>query len=172
MWTSNYPNPAFIPRQPGDTDWAAKQVLAVTGEEIPAIVDSVEYGDPRTVDYITQALANRRAIIGRTYFTQVLALESYRLENGTLVLEDLAVKHGFAPPRTFSFAWFRFDDLSQLLTPSPAATSAALPAEWSEMTQGELAARIAGDKGRQSVTLFPRKSGSGTSDIAGLERTW
>ena len=173
LWVSNYPNPAFIRRQPDDTYWAARQVMAFTDEEIRAIVETGQYSDPRTVEYISRALVNRRNIIGRTYFTRLLALESFRFEGNVLKFEDLAVKHGFAPPRNYSYAWSRFDNRSSALDPLHSAVSASLPAEWNDMPQGGfLAVRIVAQNERQAVTVFFRKSGSGAPEVVGIERTW
>ena len=51
-WKSNYPNPAFLSRQPDDEYWAAKQVMAFTDEDIRAIVETGQYSDPKAAEYV------------------------------------------------------------------------------------------------------------------------
>lgn len=100
-WRPNYPNPAFTRMRPDDAYWAAKQVMMFTDADIRVLVETGQYSNPATVDYLTRTLAERRDKIGRTYFTQVLAVDNFRMEGETLRFDDLAVKHGFAAPREF-----------------------------------------------------------------------
>lgn len=100
-WRANYPNPAFNQMRLDDAYWAAKQVMAFTDADIRALVETGQYSKPETVEYLTRTLAERRDKIGRTYFTQLLAIDNFRLEGGALRFDDLAVKHGFSPPREF-----------------------------------------------------------------------
>jgi len=59
-WVPEYPNPAFINRLPDDEFWAAKQVMAFTGEQIAAIVRTGQYSDPRAEKWIIDCLIERR----------------------------------------------------------------------------------------------------------------
>lgn len=101
-WKSNYPNPAFLQMRPDDAYWAAKQVMAFTDADIRALVETGQYSNPETVDYLTRALAERRDKIGRTYFAKVLAIDNFRIEGGALRFDDLATKYGFTAPREFN----------------------------------------------------------------------
>src|SRR5262249_1198992 len=51
-WTPDYPNPAFLSRFPDDDFWAAKQVMAFTVDDIRAIVETGQYSDPRSAEYM------------------------------------------------------------------------------------------------------------------------
>ncbi len=93
-WKSDYPNPAFQSRLPDDEYWGAKQVMAFTDDDIRAIVETGRFSDPRTVDYLTKTLAARRDKIGRAFFSKVLSLDRFRVENGELRFEDLGVNTG------------------------------------------------------------------------------
>jgi hypothetical protein len=66
LWKPNYPNPAFDNRLPDDTFWAAKQVMAFSDQEIRAIVETGQYSDSKSVDWIAKCLIARRDKIGRT----------------------------------------------------------------------------------------------------------
>jgi len=46
-----------------------------------------------------ETLAARREKIGRTYFSKVLALDDFRVNNGELLFDDLAVKYKYASAR-------------------------------------------------------------------------
>ena len=50
------------------------------------------------MDYITRALESRRDAIARAWFRQVLPLEGFRIVDGRLTLDDLAVQYGFSSP--------------------------------------------------------------------------
>ena len=75
--------------------------MAFTDADIRAMVETGQYSNAETVQYLTRTLAERRDKIGRTYFTKVLAVDNFRMEGEALRFDDLAVKHGFSAPREF-----------------------------------------------------------------------
>ena len=160
-WKPNYPNPAFLSRRPDDEYWAAKIVLAFTDEDIRALVETGEYSDPRVVDYLVTTLAQRRDKIGRTYFSKVLPLDSFRVRNGELLFEDLAVQYKFRPALEYRVSWSKFDNGNGTLTPLPEETSFRLPSRFSSLAEGDyFAARIhALTDERKTVTVYLRKKG-------------
>ena len=164
-WKSNYPNPAFLSRQPGDEYWAAKLVMAFTDDEIRAIVATGEYSDPAAVDVISRILIQRRDTIGRVYFNKVLALDRFRVEGRELRFDDLAARHKFVAPRTFEYAWHRFDNESRQAFPV-AGASATIPA-----VPGDYAmVRIhASGEAQKSVSVYLRKR-AGRLEVVGVER--
>jgi len=92
----------------------------------------------------------------------------------TVVVDDLAVKYGFAPARSYAFAWNRFDNMTGALSVIAGAATAALPTEWNSLSRGEYLAvliRASGDD-RKIVTVFVRKSPIGAPEVVGVERTW
>jgi len=165
-WKSNYPNPAFLRRLPGDEYWAAKQVMAFTDDDIRAIVETGQYSSSEVVDRLTKVLAARRDKIGRAYFAKVIPFDNFSVANGELRYEDLAAKHGFAPPRQLQPSWFRVDNKTGDLSPIAGATGFRLPAEVASGS-GYFAAQVQQDK--KSLTVFIR-AGSGRFEIAGAER--
>ena len=76
-----------------DQLWGAKQVMAFTDDDIAALVSAGEYGDAETDEWIVRCLIERRDRIGRTYFTKIPALDNFRIDDGRLQFDDLAVVH-------------------------------------------------------------------------------
>jgi len=172
-WKPNYPNAAFLCRRPDDEYWAAKIVLAFSDEDIRALVETGEYSDPRAVDYLVTILAQRRDKIGRTYFSKVLPLDSFRVTNGELLFEDLAVKYKFSAAREYHVSWWEFDNENGSLSALAGESSLRLPGRFSSLPEGGyIAAKInASGAEQKTVTVFLRKKGT-TAEIVGLEREW
>jgi hypothetical protein len=164
-WVPNYPNPAFLSRGAEDEYWAAKLVMSFTDEEIRAIVATGQYSSGSSLNYVARTLSARRDKIGRTYFRKVLALDGFRVAAGTLAFDDLAVQHGFLPPRRYTVEWSRFDNATGVHYLLPGATSFEVPA----VDAPYLAARIhaVGDP-RRSVTVYLRRG----REVVGIERSF
>jgi len=169
-WRSNYPNPAFLSRQPEDEYWAAKQVVAFTNEDIRAIVETGQFSDPRVVDYLVATLAERRDKIGRAFLSDVLPLDNFRISGNEIVFDDLALKYGFSAQRQYRFRWFLFDNRSGAQTSVPGARP-QLPSNLT--TSGAdvyLATEIRPASGSdKSVTVYLRKAGE-TWSAVGIDR--
>jgi len=149
-WVPEYPNPAFQNRLPDDEFWAAKQVMAMTDDDIAAVVSTGKLTDPKAAAYLVQCLIKRRDKIGKAYFAKVLPFDRFRLENGALVWDDLSRSVKDARVR-----WFEFNNDTGARTP------AAGPSAWA-------AAEItAASRPGQTIQIYIR---SGT--IVGLDRTW
>jgi hypothetical protein len=167
-----YPNPAFVNRLPDDEFWAAKQVMSFGDEQIRAIVRVAEYSDPEAEAWVTQRLIERRDKIGRAFLTRVLPLDRFRIENGRLVFEDLAAKHGLSAAGDHSVQWSRFDNQSETKTPIPAATTFAVPEPAVESRNGVyFAADIRGGNPDKTVTVY-LSSGELGMQVVGVDRTW
>jgi hypothetical protein len=165
-WTSNYPNPAFLNRLPGDEYWAAKQIMAFRDSDIRALVETGEYSDPAAVDYVVSTLAKRRDIIGRTYFRKVLPLENFRLEDGELTFDDLGARYGFLVRQPYRLQWSTFNNESGTRTALPAETTSRIPA--AAETGSYLSVDITAMDGR-SMTVYIRKSATGW-EVVGIDR--
>lgn len=108
-WKPDYPNPAFQNLTPQDGFWGAKIVMRFSDELIRAAVGSAEFSDSRATDAMVRVLAERRDRVGRHWFAQVNPLDEFEIERSTtdndsapwLRFADLAVRHGFAPPRRY-----------------------------------------------------------------------
>jgi len=171
-WKPNYPIPSFANRLPDDEFWAAKQVMAFTDEDIRAIVRTGQYSDPEAGQWIAECLMRRRDKIGRAYFPKVLALDRFRVENGRLVFEDLAVSHQFAPAPDYTVQWFRFDNDAESRTPLGGETSLALPRAVDSAGAGEyFAAAIHAGEPAKQVTVYVRKQ-SNQVEVVGIDRAW
>jgi hypothetical protein len=172
-WKPNYPNPAFLSRLPDDDYWAAKQVMAFDDGDIAAIVETGRYSDPQAARVMARILAERRDKIGRTFFSKVLPLDHFRVENGELVFEDLAVKYRFHPSRSYGVHWSSFDNIQQKHTPISGSTSNRLPAAATQAAPGAYfsAAIAASGDPLKPVTVYIRKEGTGYK-VVGVDRTW
>ena len=170
-WVAEYPNPAFTNRLPDDGFWAAKQVMAFTGEQIRAIVATGEYSRKESADWIANALIERRDKIGRAFFAAVLPLDRFLIAGDKLKFEDLAVTHQFRPARSVQFAWSIFDNdtgLKNSLPPSESIPAGAVPA--GGYLACDLTSTDPGDAGK-SVTVYVRKLATGLK-IVGIDRRW
>jgi hypothetical protein len=172
-WKPNYPNPAFISRLPDDDYWAAKQVMAFTTDDIHAIVETGRFTDPRSTEYITRTLAERRDKIGRTFFSNILPLDHFRVENEDLLFEDLAVRYGFHAPRSYEFSWFNFDNVQQKSTPVSGNGSNHLPSESFQAVAGSYFSAVINASGDtlKPVTVYLRKDGNNYK-VIGVDRSW
>jgi hypothetical protein len=162
-WRSNYQNPAFELRTPGDTYWAAKKVMAFTDDDIRAIVATGQYSDPRAAEWAERCLIERRNRIGRAFFNDVLPLDNFAVREGKLAFEDLAVKYGFQPARSYSVQWSVFDNLTSRKTAIPGATTFDAP----RSAEPYLAAVIQAGDARKTVTVYLRDN-----EVVGIDRTW
>jgi len=118
-------------------------------------------------------LKQRRDKIGKTYFSRVLPLDSFRVSNGELLFDDLAVQHKFSPTRKYRISWWKFDNEQGTLAALHEDSSSRLPGRFSSLPEGDyVAAKInaSGDE-RKTVTVFLRKKGA-TAEVVGLEREW
>jgi hypothetical protein len=166
-----YPNPAFQNRDAVDEFWGAKQVMHFTDEEIAAIVQLGQYSDPRSAEWITKCLIERRNKIGKTFLSRVLPLDRFSVQDGQLQFEDLGVLHKLVPARTYGFVWSRFDNGTGQKAVIAGATGPRLPAEVSNAAGGEyFAADISGSGSPHGVTVYLRKSADGVR-VIGLDRT-
>jgi hypothetical protein len=171
-WKSEYPNPAFLRRLPDDEFWAAKIVMAFTDDDIRAIVETGRFSGHGVVDCITAILIERRDRIGRTYFSKVLPLDNFRVQNGRLQFDDLAVRYGFAFPRQYTAEWFYLDNATQERQQLPGGVDLQLPNEIMNATAGSyFSVAIQTAVGAHKAVVDLRKTQTGI-EVVGIERTW
>lgn len=89
------PHYAFKDLTRADGFWAAKIIMSFKDSDIEAIVKTGEFTDPKDAETIAKTLMERRDLIGRYWFSQAAPLDSFDIEDGKLIFEDLAVKYGF-----------------------------------------------------------------------------
>jgi len=171
-WMPFYPSAAFDNCLPDDAFWAAKQVMAFSDEEIRAIVKTGGYTDSRAEQWIADCLITRRDKIGKTYFTKVLPLDRFAIEDNRLVFDDLAVKYKLIASRDYTVQWSQFDNATEKKTPLPPETTLTLPRQMQATDDVQyFAADIqAGDK-QKTVTVYVRKK-AGRVEVVGVDRTW
>jgi hypothetical protein len=170
-WKSAYPNPAFMGRLPDDDYWGAKQVMAFTDDDIRAIVETARFTDPQSTEYMIRTLAERRDKIGRTFFSKILALDHFRVENEELRFDDLAVQYGFQAPRSYHIRWSEFDNVRQTHRSTSGNGSNHLPREAIQGLPGSYfcaAIDVPGDPVKRA-SVYLRKEGNGYR-IVGIDR--
>ena len=169
-WKTNYPNAAFENRLPGDDFWAARQVMALTDEEIRAVVNTGEFSRPETARQLAGILIRRRDKVGRTFFAKLLPLDNFRVENGTLRFDDLAAKYGFGQPQSYSVQWAEWNDGARQQIGNGAAGTEALPAAIAALPPGSYAcATVRGSRPGKSIRVFVRNQEGGWA-VVGLDR--
>jgi hypothetical protein len=171
-WKADYPNPAFLSRLPDDDYWAAKIVMTFTDDDIRTIVETGKFSNPVSTDYLVKMLAERRDKIGRTFFSRILPLDHFRVENAELLFDDLAVKNGFVPARNYEVHWYRFDNFTQQRGEFSGA-STQLPQEALHASVGSYFTAVisAPECQLKPVTIYVRKEGSGFK-LVGVDRAW
>jgi hypothetical protein len=172
-WLPDYPNAAFLNRLPDDEFWAAKQVMAVSDEQIRAIVKTAQYSNPKVEQYIADTLIARRDKIGKVFLDRVLPLDKFGVENGEFIFHDLAREYNLKTNGQFQIAWSHFDNQSQKKTPIASVTGFRLP---SEALKGSSVSYVTadiwrGDERKKAVTVYLRIEDGG-SEVVGVDRTW
>lgn len=171
-WKPEYPNIAFHNRDPEDTFWAAKQVMAFSDEQIRALVKTGQYSDPRAEDWVTRCLMARRDKIGRAYFARLLPLDRFQVKDGRLQFADLSERYGFTKARPYRVEWSAFDNDREKHAPIPDAGGFELPKQIGQARDGEyFAATIRADEPHKTVIVYLRKTPAGMK-VVGVDRTW
>jgi hypothetical protein len=179
-WKPNYYNPAFKNCSAEDAYWAAKTIMRFTEPEIRALVSTAQFSSKAGVDYLVRILVERQQKIGRTYLTQLLPLEEFRVTDGKLAFEDLAVKYGFAQPRSYTISWSNFDNEAERERAINGANSETVPQSNSRFLVARIQAgsdapgvcRVcarARAAGEPSVTVYLRRNGGGY-EVVGIQR--
>jgi hypothetical protein len=171
-WKANYPNPAFVEMTPLDAYWGAKRVMAFRDEQIRAIIEEGQFEDPGVVNYITSVLELRRDAIGRAWFRQVLPLEGFRIADGRLTFDDLAVQYGFSSPGQYQLSWFVWHNQAQKKEDVTTSEDSVLPNAFQSLAAGSyIGCRIAlAHADKRSVTIYFRREGENWK-LVGISRT-
>lgn len=172
-WKAEYMNPAFSNRLPDDEFWMAKQVAAFTDEELRAIVQTGQYSDQKAADWILKCLIERRDKIKRAFLARVLPLDRFRVDNGSVVFEDLGALHGVRKPGGLKTSWARFDNKSGVSEPLNGRSGFRIPDELARLDRGGYARLEITDETESAhrVIVYLRK-GVESLEIVGIDRTW
>jgi hypothetical protein len=163
QWASDYPNQAFLSRQPQDDFWAAERVMSFSTDDIHAIVETAQFTDPAATEYLTSTLVERRDMIGRAFFAKVLPIDNFRVENNELQFDDLAFQHELSPAQQYEVRWFEFDNMTGQQTRIEPTPSAQLPPEIKKAAPGSYYSALIESPGdrRKSVTVTLLKTPTG-----------
>ncbi len=170
-WTTTEALASFDNRLPDDEFWGAKQVMAFTDDDIRAVVSAGQYTDPEASQWIAETLIARRDTIGHVYFSKVLPLDRFRVEDGVLAFDDLAARSGLRAARRHTVRWLRLNNLSGALIRLPGAESFTLPpAVLQAGSNSYHAARIEAEglHPEMNVTVYLR----GGREVVGIDRGW
>jgi hypothetical protein len=126
-WVPEYPNPAFLNRLPDDEFWGAKLVTSFTDQDLQTIVKAGQMSNPAALDWVLKCLRERRDKIGKAYFSKLLPLDQFTVENGQLNWVDLGAKLNLIPAATVTQQWFSFDNETEKKTSLPGQTGRSLP---------------------------------------------
>jgi hypothetical protein len=168
-WVPEYPNPAFLNRLPDDEFWMARQIVSLRDDDIRAVVETAEYSDSRSAEWVTKCLIERRDKIGRAAFAKVLPLDRFEVADGRLEWVDVAASHGLGAPLDVAVRWEAFDNRRGAGALLPGQTSAELP----PMKQDGywMAALASPSRPGKAVHVFVRKRGDALQ-VVGVEHIW
>ena len=171
-WMANTHLTPLANHLPDDDYWAARKVMAFSDDDIRALVKVGRYSDPRAEDWLVECLIKRRDKIGKTYFSKVLPIDQFRIQDGKLTFADLGVYYGFFPRVDYAVTWTKFDNFSQQHTPIENETTLRIPGVVAQAKSGSyFAARLSGGEYGMNVDVFLRKEAAGPS-VVGVDRHW
>ncbi len=111
QWRNDYKNPAFVRMTARDAFWAAKILMKFTREELAAIVETGEYGDPEDARYFLEVLLERQLKCGRFGINAINPIDEFRVEEGELRFVNLSERYGFVEvASSYEVQWFAYDN--------------------------------------------------------------
>ena len=128
-WKPRVPTAAVRNARPDDMFWAARRVMALTGELVRAMVQVAEYSDPAAAQHLADVLMARRDRIGEAYLPTINPIVDVALDSdGVLTFANAAVEAGVAeaPGQGYRGDWFSFDNSTRTSTPLGEPTVAAV----------------------------------------------
>src|SRR5205814_9507292 len=64
-WKQTFPSVMFDNMTDQDAYWATRVILSFTEQELRSMIETGEYSNPKTVDYILRTLLERRQMVAR-----------------------------------------------------------------------------------------------------------
>jgi hypothetical protein len=174
-WKPEYPNAAFKNVQPEDGYWAAKIVMSFSNEDIRAAVKAGQLTDKRAEEYLIDALIERRDKIGRYWFSKVVSLDNFRIEESSLRFDYLLSKIDLDSVAGSGTAlWYRFENTTDQKTAlgcdDSRFTGYTIPLPPEVLSSDATADRIFVVDIAERISVFVR-SRQGNLQIIGIERS-
>ena len=171
-WRPMTESAALANHLPDDDYWAAKQILAFTDDDLRVVVKAAQYTDPQAEEWVAKCLIERRDKVGRYCLDRVLPLENFRIEDGTLRFDDLAVQRGFRSAQNYTIQWSEFRNLQKDHSTLERENSFRVPERALAAGSGAYyAAKISADVQGKTLTVYLRKGEAGFK-VVGIERDW
>jgi hypothetical protein len=83
----------FLHKDELDCFWAAKILMRLRPEHVRAAVETAQFSDPRSTEYMVETLIARQRMIGRHWFSRVNPLDQWHVEGDSLCATDLLVHY-------------------------------------------------------------------------------
>jgi hypothetical protein len=111
-WKPRASNGAFYRARPDDKFWAARKIMGISDEMIQAAIETGQFDDPESINFLVQALKQRRNSIARIYLPAVNpVIDPVLSDDGTLKFGNAAVDAGVAKaPSNYTVTWYRFNN--------------------------------------------------------------
>lgn len=111
-WKARAATAAFLRARADDKFWAAQKLMGISDDMIRAAIQTGQFDDPESVEFLVTALIQRRNSIGRTYLPAVNpVVDPVLSDDSTLKFGNAAVDAGFAKaPANYTVTWYRFDN--------------------------------------------------------------
>lgn len=113
-------SPAYLPIYVSDridNFWASKIIMKFTRDHIRAAVDAGRLSDPRSAEWLTNAIIARQRKTARYWFERVNPLDEFTIDGDTLCFKDLSIAYAFATAPSTSYRLERFDRAGKSLGP-------------------------------------------------------
>lgn len=161
------PHFAFKDLTRADGYWAAKSIMNFTNDEIKTMVKTGQFTNPADADYIANTLIERRDMVGRYWFERAATLENFRMDQGALHFNDLAVQYGFHPAEGVRYFAEIFDASSEKLKRIHSAEFTGFSLNLTSLLQGEgrplaifIRKSLPGSNRKSPYVMVETKSGS------------
>ena len=111
-WKPRASNGAFYRARPDDKFWAARKIMGISEEIIRAAIQTGQFDDPESVEFLVQALMQRRNSIARIYLPAVNpVVDPVLSDDSTLKFGNAAVDAGVAKaPSNYTVTWYQFNN--------------------------------------------------------------
>ncbi len=114
LWKPRLPNQAFMHARADDKFWAAQKLVSLTTPLLRAAVETGDFRDQASEDFLVRALAERRDAIGRRYLTGINPISEPELDGYSLRFRNVAVDADFASvPKGYTATWSTFDNTTR-----------------------------------------------------------